>query len=104
MPMVPRVNKGECISCGVCVDTCPAVFRFDADNRAEVYDPQGADAAAIQEAIDLCPVACIYWDEGDDAPFPPGTYRLPGPDGSGTIPTAHPQSWKCLDPNRGTVN
>jgi ferredoxin len=47
----------------VCVDTCPAVFRFDADNRAEAYDPNGADAAAIQEAIDLCPVACIYWDE-----------------------------------------
>jgi ferredoxin len=39
---VPRVNKGECISCGVCVD-----------------------AAAIQEAIDLCPVICIYWDEGE---------------------------------------
>jgi len=63
MPMVPRVDKGECISCGVCVDICPAVFRFDADHRAEAYDPQGADAAAIQEAIDLCPVACIYWGE-----------------------------------------
>ena len=63
MPMIPRVNKGECISCGVCVDTCPGVFRFDDDNLAEAYDPQGADAAAIQEAIDLCPVACIYWDE-----------------------------------------
>jgi len=60
---VPCVNKGECISCGVCVDAVPAVFRFDADNRAEVYDPEGADAVAIQEAIDLCPVTCIYWDE-----------------------------------------
>jgi ferredoxin len=28
-----------------------------------VYDPDGADEGAIQEAIDLCPVACIYWDE-----------------------------------------
>jgi len=60
---VPRVNKGECISCGVCVDTVPAVFRFDEEIRAEVYDPNGADAAAIQEAIDLCPVTCIYWEE-----------------------------------------
>jgi len=60
---VPCVNKGECISCGVCIDTVPTVFRFDADNRAEVHDPKGADAAAIQEAIDLCPVTCIYWDE-----------------------------------------
>lgn len=63
MKRVPRVDKGECISCGVCVDTCPAVFRLDADNRAEAYDPDGADAAAIQEAMDLCPVTCIYWDE-----------------------------------------
>jgi ferredoxin len=63
MKRVPRVNKGECISCGVCVDTVPAVFRFDPENLAEVYDPNGADAAEIQEAIDLCPVACIYWDE-----------------------------------------
>jgi ferredoxin len=63
MGRVPRVNRGVCISCGVCVDTCPGVFRFDADNRAEAYDPQGADEASIQEAIDLCPVTCIYWDE-----------------------------------------
>jgi ferredoxin len=63
MGKVARVNKGECISCGVCVDAVPSVFRFDAENRAEVYDPDGADAASIQEAIDLCPVACIYWEE-----------------------------------------
>ena len=63
MKRVPRVNKEECISCGVCVDTVPAVFRFDADNLAEVHDPEGADAAAIQEAIDLCPVTCIRWVE-----------------------------------------
>ena len=63
MGKVARVNKGICISCGVCVDLVPAVFRFDADNLAEVYDPKGADEAAIQAAIDLCPVTCIYWDE-----------------------------------------
>ena len=63
MKRFPFVNKEECISCGVCVDTVPAVFRFDADNLAEAYDPEGADAAAIQEAIDLCPVTCIRWVE-----------------------------------------
>jgi ferredoxin len=41
----------------------PSVFLFDAENRAEVSDPDGADAAAIQEAIELCPVNCMYWDE-----------------------------------------
>lgn len=63
MAQVPRVYKGGCISCRVCVDIVPEVFRFDGDNRAEVYDPDGADAAAIQEAIELCPVSCIYWEE-----------------------------------------
>lgn len=63
MSKVVRVNRGECISCGVCVDTVPAVFRFDAEGRAEAYAPEGADAVSIQEAVDLCPVACIYWDE-----------------------------------------
>jgi ferredoxin len=63
MSRVPRVDKGACISCGVCVDTVPAVFRFDGESRAEVYDPDGAEAAAIQEAIDLCPASCIYWEE-----------------------------------------
>jgi len=62
MSKVPRVNRGKCISCGVCVDTCPAVFRFGADNRSEVYDLKGADEASIQEAIDLCPLTCISWD------------------------------------------
>lgn len=63
MKRVPLVNKAECTSCGVCVDTVPTVFRFDADNLAEAFDPDGADEASIQEAIDLCPVACISWVE-----------------------------------------
>ena len=63
MRKVARVNKDVCISCGVCIDTLPAVFRFDASSLAEVYDPNGADEAAIQEAMDLCPVSCIVWDE-----------------------------------------
>lgn len=29
------VDKGGCISCGVCVDTCPEVFQFDGDGVAE---------------------------------------------------------------------
>lgn len=63
MGKVARVNKGECIACGVCVDSLPSVFRFDAENLAEVYDPGGAEEKEIQEAMDLCPVACITWEE-----------------------------------------
>jgi len=63
MGKVARVDKDVCISCGVCIDVVPSVFRFDTENLAEVYDPKGADEAAIQEAMDLCPVSCIVWDE-----------------------------------------
>jgi ferredoxin len=63
MARIPYVVKEECISCGVCVDTVPTVFRFDDDTKAEVFDPAGDTEAAVQEAMDLCPVACIHWKE-----------------------------------------
>jgi ferredoxin len=63
MAKVPYVNKDECTECGVCVDNVPTVFRMDDDNKAEVFDPNGASEAEIQEAMDLCPVACIIWKE-----------------------------------------
>jgi ferredoxin len=63
MAKVPYVEKEECTSCNVCVDTVPGVFRMDDDNKAEVFDPSGADESEIQEAIDICPAACIHWRE-----------------------------------------
>ncbi len=63
MAKVPYVEKEECTSCNVCVDTVPGVFRLDDDSKAEVFDPAGADESEIQEAIDICPAACIHWRE-----------------------------------------
>ena len=63
MNRIAYVVKEECISCGVCVDTVPTVFRFDDDMKAEVFDPEGDTEASIQEAMDLCPVTCIHWKE-----------------------------------------
>jgi len=60
---IPYVDKNECIGCGVCVETVPGVFRFDGDMKAEVFDPAGEPGENIQEAMDLCPVACIHWRE-----------------------------------------
>jgi ferredoxin len=60
----PLVDKDECISCGICKNNCPQVFRFDARGKAECYDPNGAPEEVIQrDAIDLCPVSCISWVE-----------------------------------------
>ncbi|MBI1919996.1 MAG: ferredoxin [Geobacter sp.] len=63
MARVPYVDKDSCISCGLCVSTCPGVFRFGEDGKSEVYDPAGGREADIQVAIDGCPVQCISWKE-----------------------------------------
>lgn len=63
MAKKPYVDQDVCISCNLCVDTVPEVFRMNEDGLAEVYDPSGAAEEKIQEAIDACPVACIHWEE-----------------------------------------
>lgn len=55
------VDKDGCISCGLCVETCPGVFRMGDDGTAEAYVdfvPSQDEAAAI-EAQNNCPVAVI---------------------------------------------
>ena len=57
----PAVETENCISCGLCVSACPAVFRFNHTGKAECYDPVGASEKEIQSAIDGCPVQTIIW-------------------------------------------
>lgn len=58
------VDKDECTGCGLCVENLPDVFRMDDDGLAECYNSQGASEEEIQsEAIDVCPVECIHWEE-----------------------------------------
>jgi ferredoxin len=45
------------------VECAPEVFRLNNANLAVVYDPYGAPEEKIQEAMDGCPVSCIYWQE-----------------------------------------
>ncbi len=61
MALIPFVDQDVCISCRLCVDTVPEVFRMTDNDLAEVYEPNGADEEHIQEAMDACPVACIHW-------------------------------------------
>ena len=63
MAKTPWVDKEACISCGLCVSTCPGVFRFDANSKSECYNPTGATEQEIQQAIDGCPVQCISWQD-----------------------------------------
>ena len=61
MPRVPVVNQDECISCALCAELCPEVFRLNDKDLSEVHNPTGAPEEKIQEAIDSCPVQCIHW-------------------------------------------
>lgn len=52
------VNDG-CIACGLCVSTCPEVFRMG-DDMAEAYgDVTEEVKEAAEEARDGCPVSVI---------------------------------------------
>lgn len=59
--MKATIDRDGCISCELCADTCPEVFRMADDGIAEVYVeevPADAEETAI-EAQDGCPVSVI---------------------------------------------
>ncbi len=59
--MKASLDQSGCISCGLCPETCPEVFRMGDDGVAEVYRetvPEGAEEKAI-EAQEGCPVSVI---------------------------------------------
>ena len=54
----------ECIGCGSCEEVCPEVFRLnDETEKAEVIKPEGGPEKLIEEAVGICPVECIHWEE-----------------------------------------
>jgi ferredoxin len=59
--MKATIDRDGCISCGLCAETCPEVFRIADDGFAEVYtDPVPADVEdTAQEAADNCPTSVI---------------------------------------------
>lgn len=70
MPRIPVVDQECCISCEVCTQVCPEVFRMSGDHghdhahgehKSTVYNPTGAPESKIEEAMDNCPAACIFW-------------------------------------------
>jgi ferredoxin len=67
------VNKTRCISSGDCVETAPAVFQLDADEKSDVVNPHGAPDATILAAARSCPVKAITVvnEETGEQLFPP---------------------------------
>ena len=63
--MRARVDKDGCISCELCADTCPEVFRMDADGLAEAYVEEipGEVEDSARDAAESCPVSVIHIEE-----------------------------------------
>jgi ferredoxin len=58
---VPIVELSECIVCGVCVETCPQVFRLNDAGYIEVIELAAYPEPEVNEAIKYCPADCIHW-------------------------------------------
>ena len=58
------IDEGECIGCGSCEEICPEVFKLNEDlDKAQVIKPEGGPEDLIEEAMEVCPVECIHWEE-----------------------------------------
>jgi ferredoxin len=67
------VDKHKCIASGDCIETAPAVFRFDSDEKSEVYNQAGAPDSVIVSAARGCPAKAITVidEESGTQLFPP---------------------------------
>lgn len=55
--MKASVDKNLCISCGICVDNHPSIFKFDPHGLSTAYNE--GDESEIVDAINNCPTAAI---------------------------------------------
>ncbi len=60
--MRAEIDRDGCISCELCADTCPEVFRMGADGLAEAYvDEVPAEVEdSAKDAAESCPVDVIH--------------------------------------------
>ncbi len=58
------IETEEFIGCESCVEVCPEVFEFDDETeKAKVIQPEGSPEDCVNEAIEICPVECIFWED-----------------------------------------
>ena len=59
----PIVELSDCISCGVCAEVSPDVFRLNDAGYIEVIEMAPYPQEEVDEAIKYCPTDCIRWTE-----------------------------------------
>ena len=84
--MEVSIERSDCISCGLCVSTCPDVFRIAEDGLAEVYRQPGPARTQvgvvirpekqIKNTIFLC---CYAKKSAHIALYPPFSSLWPNP-------------------------
>ena len=60
---LPLVELSNCISCGVCVEVSPEVFRLNDTGYIEITELEIYPEDEVNEAIKYCPTDCINWIE-----------------------------------------
>jgi ferredoxin len=60
----PVVDIGICTLCGGCIEVAPRIFRLNnALGFIEVIEADEYSQEEVDEAIKICPVDCIEWEE-----------------------------------------
>ena len=59
--MKAKVEKAECIGCGMCETLCPEIFSMNDEGVAEAKDQEIPESLveSAEEAKDSCPADCI---------------------------------------------
>ena len=66
-----EIDRELCIGAATCVALAPGVFALDKENKAYVFDANGADAEAIRLAAESCPTKAIsLFDEAGNRIYP----------------------------------
>lgn len=61
--MYVTIAEGACVGCGSCEALCPEVFQMTDRGTAEaISEVTEATLADVKEAINMCPMDCIHWD------------------------------------------
>ncbi|MEW6184916.1 MAG: ferredoxin [Thermodesulfobacteriota bacterium] len=64
MDPIPYIETEDCVGCGSCLEICPEVFSLNESiDKALVINPTGCSQEKIEEAMEICPVHCIHWEE-----------------------------------------
>ncbi|MDR1364045.1 MAG: ferredoxin [Oscillospiraceae bacterium] len=59
--MKVKVNKVDCIGCGMCIQILPEIFKMDIDGKSEIINSDITEnkASKIDECCDICPTQAI---------------------------------------------